>query len=178
MSLYYFDTSAIVKYYHNEDGSLWIQSLLDSAEPGLKPLNRVYTAELAIAESAAAFAILARTTRIQESVRDAIYQDLIRDVQHLFQTLHVTRNHINIAADLTQRHPLKGYDAVHLAVALEFAKALDAQDLSLIFVTSDNQLLTAARSEALPVENPLWHIGRTPSDESSQPRSQNQPQEE
>lgn len=59
---------------------------------------------------------------------------------------------------LTQNHRLRGYDAVQLATALVTSDTLQVQNLSApIFVASDNDLLSAATDENLPVENPLVH---------------------
>jgi hypothetical protein len=53
------------------------------------------------------------------------------------------------------RHPLRGYDAVHLACALRLNRALVAQHLPpLVFVCADNDLLSAAAAEGLAIENP------------------------
>jgi len=65
---------------------------------------------------------------------------------------------IDRAVELTQRHRLCGYDAVQLATALVASEIIQSQNLSApIFVAADNELLTAATSERLPVENPLDH---------------------
>ena len=61
------------------------------------------------------------------------------------------------AARLTQEHPLKGYDAVQLATALDFNARLKEEDLSLIFVSGDANLIQAARAENLATENPFDH---------------------
>lgn len=62
------------------------------------------------------------------------------------------------AADLTQKHPLKAYDAVQLAVALRHSQALAVYNLPLTFVSGDNTLLNAAQAEGLPTDNPFDHI--------------------
>jgi len=63
-----------------------------------------------------------------------------------------------MAAHLTQRHPLKAYDAVQLAVALRHSRALAARHLVLTFVSGDATLVTAAQSEGLPTDNPFDHV--------------------
>ncbi|MDI6793305.1 MAG: type II toxin-antitoxin system VapC family toxin [bacterium] len=61
--------------------------------------------------------------------------------------------------DLTRRHPLRGYDAIQLATAIILRNALiRTEELSLfIFVSADNALCEAARSEGLPADNPDEH---------------------
>ena len=62
------------------------------------------------------------------------------------------------AAQLTQRHPLKAYDAVQLAVALRQNRALALVERSLIFVSGDKTLLSAAQAEGLATDNPFDHV--------------------
>jgi predicted nucleic acid-binding protein len=60
------------------------------------------------------------------------------------------------AADLTQHHPLKAYDAVQLAVALRYGPVLAGHPFT--FVSGDDTLLAAARAEELSIENPFDHV--------------------
>ena len=56
---------------------------------------------------------------------------------------------------LTQNHRLRGYDAVQLATALAANDSLVTASLSsLTLVAADGDLITAARIEGLPAENP------------------------
>jgi predicted nucleic acid-binding protein len=59
------------------------------------------------------------------------------------------------AADLTQRHPLKAYDALQLAVALHYGQILSGHPFT--FVSGDSTLLAAAQAEGLVTENPFDH---------------------
>jgi predicted nucleic acid-binding protein len=53
------------------------------------------------------------------------------------------------------KHFLRGYDAVHLAAAINADEALRAsRDVSLVFVSSDKLPNTAARAEGLRVVDP------------------------
>jgi hypothetical protein len=56
---------------------------------------------------------------------------------------------------LAETHGLRGYDAVHLAAALEVEAVRVARQLpSLVFISADNDQLLAAGAEGLHVENP------------------------
>jgi predicted nucleic acid-binding protein len=62
------------------------------------------------------------------------------------------------AVELTGRHPLRGYDAVHLATALTLNTALREADTSpLVFVAADTRLCEAAGREGFLSENPNEH---------------------
>lgn len=55
-----------------------------------------------------------------------------------------------LARDLIQRHPLEGFDAVHLASALRLKIALDEE---IRFAAADKNLLKAAQAERLDAIN-------------------------
>ena len=62
---------------------------------------------------------------------------------------------VHKAVELTQRHKLRGYDAVQLASGLILHDVLvEAQESPLTFVSADSELLAAARREGLQVVNP------------------------
>jgi len=59
---------------------------------------------------------------------------------------------------LLEHHPLRAYDAVQLASALQANDALQAANLpALTFLAADVQLLTAAQAEGLTTDNPNDH---------------------
>ena len=158
MRHYYFDTSAIVKYYHDEPGSEWVRQIVRALEPAEpRRANSIYLAELTLVEASAAFSILERTKQIRKVVRDTMYRGFIRDSANDYYTIHVRRDDVDWASELTQKYPLKGYDAVQLAVALYVNDLLKANDLSLTFIAGDDVLLQAARAEGMATENPFDH---------------------
>lgn len=63
---------------------------------------------------------------------------------------------LDFAAQLALRYPLKGCDAIQLAAALQTEKVLQT---SVIFVTSDRQIVHAASTEGMQVDNPFDHTG-------------------
>lgn len=158
MAIYYFDSSAIVKYFHNEPGSPWIRQRVKAPQPNSQErANAIYIGSICIAEVPAAFAILRRTQQISEPLRDRMYRAFFNAVESEWAILPVTLEILYVAARLTQQYPLKGYDAIQLAVALDFATILQGQNISLTFVASDNTLLQAARAEGMATENPFDH---------------------
>ena len=149
MSHYYLDSSAVVKCYVSEPGSRWVRKLVYDLAPTL------YSSDLTIAEVAAAIAVLGRMRRInQRQQREAVAQ-FYNHTTTRFLHLSATRDIVRNAADLTQRYPLKGYDAVQLVTALSLARYLRASGLSLTLVTGDDQMIDAAQRENLPTANPF-----------------------
>ncbi len=160
MALYYLDASALVKYYILEPGSTWVRALVDLSAPddGAQAAP-VLISEASIAECAAAFAVLFRTRRITLRARDGAFRALMRDVTGgRLQPVPVLTADFHAAAHLTQRHPLKAYDAVQLAVALRCQQALAPASVPLTLVSGDRALLAAARAEGLLTDNPFDHV--------------------
>ena len=159
MAFYYFDASALVKYYILEPGSTWVRELISATDKqGKRPAHTIFMADLSAAEVAAAFAVLYRSGRIRRPAWDGAFDQFMDDVNWRYQLVRARRDDFFEAAILTRRHPLKAYDAVQLAVALRHSRTLVALHLTLIFVSGDNTLLTAAQAEGLPTDNPFDHV--------------------
>jgi predicted nucleic acid-binding protein len=110
VAFYYFDASALVKYYILESGSTWVRRAADASRT-----NIIFISEASIAESGAAFAELHRTQRISRRARDGAFRACMKHIASgLLNTIPVVTADFQTAAHLTQRHPLKAYDAVQL----------------------------------------------------------------
>ncbi len=156
MAIYYLDSSAVVKYFHSEPGSAWVRQIVNARADDTR-LNTIYLGAVSIAEVPAALAILERSNRIGTRARNSMYRAFFDALESAWRLLHVSVNLFYQAAELTQRYPLKGYDAVQLVLALDFDRHLQAQDLALVFVSGDDNLLQAAQAEGLATENPFDH---------------------
>ena len=87
-----------------------------------------------------------------------MFSRFVQDCTEHFVLLPVDRLVIDRAVELTQRHRLRGYDAVQLATALVATETMQPQSVPApIFVAADRDLLTAAVVEHLSAENPLSH---------------------
>ena len=130
MPALYVDTSALVKRYVGEVGTIWVRRAL------ARPVRQgIYTALLAQPEVLSA---------LQRKVRDRTLT--AAEAQRLARRVHV------------QAHPLRAYDALHLACAFAVRDTLQQYGLPVpVFVTADDALLAAARAEGFPVDNPLQH---------------------
>ena len=150
--LFYLDTSALVKRYIAEPGSRWVQDLY------LEPDSLVVTSLLALVEAAAAFG---RKWRMGDIDR-AAYRQAVDRLRQEFHRGHVVLDvepaMVDVAVTLTERHPLRGYDALHLAAALSTVRQMRlGRQVQVIFVSADRALLAAAAAEGLAVEDPLAH---------------------
>lgn len=152
MSSYYFDTSALLKNYHAEDGTLAVARIV--AEPEAE----CFISRLAVTEVQRTFAQLARRNELSADeaaqVRGSFYTDLRA---RRFRVMQIKTYHHHTAARLfyhylpQRRLPLlRTADAIQLAAALRLR---DARGLD-FFVAADEELCAIARAENLSVINP------------------------
>jgi predicted nucleic acid-binding protein len=141
-----------------EVGSAWIISITDPAAG-----NHIYVANLAGVEVPAAINRRVREGSVNAADAAAGLANFQNDFANQYNVIEVTDAIITSAGALTSRHPLRAYDAVQLAVALEVnqqIQALGSQPagiLSLTMICADRNLNAAAMAEGLGVDNPNNH---------------------
>jgi uncharacterized protein len=138
----YLDTSALIKRFVNEKGSTLAQSLVEQSGP-------VATASIAYAEVFSGLTRKLRERHLSKSLYDLACRQFDRDWPAYIR-VELNKEILFLARDLIQRHPLRGFDAVHLASALSLRNALAER---ITFVAADGRLLKAAESEKLDVLN-------------------------
>ena len=133
----YFDTSAIVPLLIEEDGSERAASLWNSSD-------RIVSVRLFYLETRAALAqaqrlgcITARNLRAVVDELDALLAEM--DIVEVDETL------AHRAGSLSEVHPLRGHDAVHLAAAERL------RDPSVVLVAGDTALLETGTSVGIAV---------------------------
>jgi uncharacterized protein len=136
----YLDTSALVKLYVDEDGSSMVREWVDDAEA-------VATSILAFVEGRAAFARRRREKRISSAAHARLVRDFEADWDR-YLVLEATEPLIRRAGKLTEIHPLRAYDAIHLASAKILREKL-AEPVS--FASWDTRLVAAAQKEGLEI---------------------------
>jgi predicted nucleic acid-binding protein len=144
----YFDTSALIKRFVNEKGSPFVQSLV-------KRDGILATATVAYAEI---FAGLTRKHREGNMSRPQ-YNLTCRQFEsdwRAYLRVELQEHILLLARDLIQRHPLRGFDAVHLASAVSLQSALSEE---ITFAAADERLLRAAEQENLSA----LHVETAPS---------------
>jgi len=134
---YYLDTSALVKLVVNETGSAGVRVVVEAA-------SGLHTCRVAYSEARAAIAAMRRAARL-DAARSLASRASLEGAWLRFQVVEVTSSIASTAGDLAERHALRGFDAVHLAAALEVAGS------DLIFATWDARLWHAAQAEGLRV---------------------------
>lgn len=134
----YFDTSALIKRYVSEKGSSLVNDLL--AREGVAATAKITYAEV--------HSGLARKRREGHLTREQ-YGRLSRrfdDDWPGYIQVELRDEVLVLARDLIQRHPLRGFDAIHLASALGLQTGLGE---AITFVVADERLSRAAQAEQL-----------------------------
>lgn len=134
----YLDTSALVKLYVEENGSATVREALATAET-------VATTSIAYVEACAAFARRRREGLLSRGDYRRTIQDLQSDWDR-YLLLEVTTELIRSAAELAAIHPLRAYDALHLASAKVLQQRLHGP---IGFACWDSRLSTIAKREGL-----------------------------
>ena len=137
----YLDTNALVKLYITEQHSSLLRVLIE------EEAKIVGTSVISRPEFSASIAKGLRTGMIWKNVASAAHERFQSEWQEL-QTLAVTDEIIATADMLAWNYQLRGFDAIHLASALQWQSALNA-DITLI--TFDEQLWQVAQQANLEV---------------------------
>lgn len=162
MPSYFFDSGAIVKRYHREQETPWVQTL---CEPRRHP--PLYLSSLAEVEVVAALRRAGRTQGLPPSFTDTMVARFERhlslsgptSLSPVYRLVPLAPAVLALAAALCNRywaiqpHPLRSLDAIQLASAL--AAAADVPD-ELILVAADVRLAAIAPLEGLRVINPSY----------------------
>jgi uncharacterized protein len=141
----FFDTSALVKYDHPEDGTQAVTAIFEAAD------SLSFVSQLSLVETVSAFAVKYRAGDIEEGEFEGLHQRFYYEIgQGLFRIIPVTTACYREAAQLIAKHfrtRLRTLDALQLAVAL----ALSNRDVIENFVCADGSLCATAMEEGLPV---------------------------
>jgi len=156
LSIYFLDSSGLVKRYTAEIGTAWVQSITD---PSVS--NKIYIAQITGVEVIAA--IRARATKHRPpsvSLPDAVsvINNFTLDFDNQYIRIEVTDQLIREAMRLTDKHALRAYDAVQLAAALEINNDVISEGLPpVVLISADRNLNVAGQAEGLTTDDPNNH---------------------
>jgi uncharacterized protein len=149
LSEFFVDTSALVKHYVNETGSVWVQSWMSRSAGNVIVLSQLASVEFV--------AVLAR--RLREGKMTPVEFTTLRgafltDKDEFYLSIDLDDAVFIHARDLVADHVLRTLDAIQLACALEAAHLFNIQPT---FISADTRLLAAAAAEGLPTDDPNAH---------------------
>jgi len=135
----YLDTRALVKLFFREAGSKVVVDLVGKADS-------VITSQVAYAESCSALARRKRDKRLTEEEFETARKHLDETWPQM-DTILVDEIK---AGELAIKHVIRGFDAIHLAAALEL-RTIDDKAIEVTFCSFDDRQNDAARAEDLAV---------------------------
>ena len=139
----YLDSSALIKNYGQEPGTHRVREILSAAD-------RCSISKIGYAEICAAFGRKNRENPKDRRVHLIGFQRFQEDWK-LLNIVELEDDLLPVICGLTEKYPLRGADAIHLASALWLERVLRDE---VTFVAADGRLLETARDEKLKTVNP------------------------
>lgn len=150
MTIYFLDSSALVKRYISETGSGRVRELT-SSEGG----NIIVVSRTTWVEVSSALARLYREGAIRLSDLEDTMRLFSQDWNIQYRVVEFDAEVARLATDCLFRYSLRAFDAIQLAACLYLKKEIpDKTDIMLEFLSADVRLLSAAEGEKLSVANP------------------------
>jgi predicted nucleic acid-binding protein len=150
VTLYFLDSSALVKRYVPEIGTTWIQALTDADAN-----NQLYIARITWVEVISALARRQREGSLNTTQITQIFLAFRHHLNTQYRVLELTQTLTELAGQLVSQHPIRAYDAVQLASAISLRNTIiQAQLPDLVFLTADDRLITIAQTIGLLNDNP------------------------
>jgi len=134
----YLETSNLIKLYVEEEGTAEVKDQVNRADI-------VVTSIISYVEARAALSRKYKDGGIDKKGYKLIKREFESDWDKYF-ILHVNSDIIKAAGDFTEKHGLRGYDALHLASALSLK---ERSTTSVFFSSADKKLAEAAERESL-----------------------------
>jgi len=146
VNIYYLDASAWVKRYIREEGTVFVQKIFLNE-------NLLACSSLGFVE---VVATLSRKLKAKEISHSAFEQKVkeVEDDWSNFAQIDIDKEGLTLAVALTKKHFLRGADAIHLSAALSLKKHFSSAQDSFQLISSDAELIAAAKEYDLIVLNP------------------------
>jgi len=153
VTVYFLDSSAVVKRYGNEIGTIWVTNLTHPTSG-----NRICIARITAVEVISAITRKVRSGGATQADASVAINQFRRHIIQEYLSIDITPKVINDAMLLAQTYALRGYDAVQLAAALDVNNYLfGVSGTRLTLISVDTALNSAAIAEDLNVDDPNAH---------------------
>jgi predicted nucleic acid-binding protein len=144
---FFFDTSALIKLYHEEVGTEKVEDIFGRAD------NSITISEFSIVEFYSTLARKRRTGEIAPQAQEEALKSFEEDCASRFAVAPLTATIVQTAKELLRKHgnssALRALDALQLAAFLVSRPGEET-----VFVCADSRLLKICRLEGLEVLNP------------------------
>ena len=142
MEYLFFDTSALVKRYYEEDGSEKVDELIEDEE------STVVISSLSVIETTSAFRRKHNQGEIAQDTMNQLLSIFFEEAIEDFVIVPIDESFMEYSFDLTLTEDLRTLDSLQLSAAL----TVNQEDLN--FVSADRKLNTVAEEQGLETRNP------------------------
>lgn len=149
MTVFYLDTSALVKRYKTEDGSEAIDHLYEELPMG----SHLATSFLSVLEFVSAIRRLLKAN----SISNDEFEDIVSTFSHELEPFLIRTIDDKTVADAIMyvvKHALKSADSIQLATVIELREMMKEIGENVISICDDEELVSAGRKENLDTLNP------------------------
>lgn len=143
MEVCFLDTSALVKRYYQEPGTVRVDELIESDVT-------IAITSLAVIETVSAFRRKYNRDQIERDDVDALLAAFFEEALDDFVIVPMEESIQQFAFDLILDDDLRTLDSLQLSAAL----SLESEDTDVTFVSADADLVTVAAARGLSTENP------------------------
>ncbi len=140
---YFFDSSAIIKRYHNEIGTEKVDKIVEGNE-------EIYISSLALIETVATLRRKVKERKLTHNRFSKLKSAFLYDVEKRYTLIPIEDSLVVDALYLAEKYAMKSLDSLQLASALK-VKTVEEE---IIFVSADLQLLKYAEKEGFEILNP------------------------
>lgn len=149
MTVFYLDTSALVKRYKTEEGSDIIDYLYDN----LPREHSLTISFLTVLEFVSAIRRLLKPNIISQEDFEMIISTFSQELEP-FLIRSIDDKIVADALDKVVKHALKSADAIQLSTVVELREMMEEVGENVVFICDDEELIKAGRRENLGVINP------------------------
>jgi len=148
MTVYYLDSSALIKRYRDEKGTEVLDALFENKNNS----EAITTSLFTVLEITSVATRLLRANNISQSAYGQLIGEISKDFNQTIVAQSISDTTLSEAIALITAYGLKAPDAIQSASALVVRSKLTGQDV--YFLCSDSRLNAACISEGLLVLNP------------------------
>lgn len=139
VTTYFFDTSALVKRYHEEEGTERVDEILNREEA------EVLISSLTVVESTSAFRRKYNRGEVSESEMEQLLGVFFREALNEFVILPMEESLLSFSFDLVLEDDLRTLDSLQLSTGLSLAQEIE----EVAFVTADEDLAEIGEKHGL-----------------------------
>jgi len=144
MEVLFFDTSALVKRYHEEKGTDQVDDLIEGEDT-------VVISSLSVIETVSAFRRKYNMSDLTEEQMNDLLSEFFREALEDFIIVPMEESVMQFSFDLVIEDNLRTLDSLQLSAALSLNPR---EDSDVVFISADEELVSIAEKRDLDAINP------------------------